>query len=47
MMPEGDIDILVLDDNRFSISEITEVKSLFWNQFGEQQLDIVCFSEFP
>ncbi len=40
----GDIDLLVLADRRLSFDEKFAVKLAFYQQFGEQKIDIISFS---
>ncbi|MEZ5671827.1 MAG: nucleotidyltransferase domain-containing protein [Thiotrichaceae bacterium] len=40
----GDIDILVLADRTLSFQEKIAVKLAFYQQFGEQKIDIVSFT---
>jgi len=40
----GDIDILVLADRTLSFQEKFVVKLAFYQQFGEQKIDIVSFT---
>jgi uncharacterized protein len=40
----GDVDILVLSDPKLSWDEAGEVRRRFWERFGFQKLDLVCFS---
>ncbi|MFT6867093.1 MAG: putative nucleotidyltransferase [Cyclobacteriaceae bacterium] len=39
----GDIDVLVLDDVKFSLKDKLDFKRKFYNQFGEQKLDLITF----
>ncbi len=40
----GDIDILILDNQPLSVSEKSKILMNFWNKFGEQKVDLVCFT---
>lgn len=40
----GDIDLLVLADRRLSFDEKFAVKLAFYQQFGEQKIDIISFT---
>ena len=40
----GDIDILVIGENRLTGQEKRDIKIAFYKKFGEQKLDIVSFS---
>ena len=37
----GDIDILILADRKLSLKEKLGIKRTFWNEFGEQKLDLI------
>ncbi len=39
----GDVDILVLSDPKLSWDEGSQVRRRFWDRFGFQKLDLVCF----
>jgi len=39
----GDIDILVLGTRRLTLDEKLDIKRGFYDQFGEQKLDLVSF----
>ena len=40
----GDVDILVLSDPKLTWEEAGRIRRRFWEQFGFQKLDLVCFS---
>ena len=40
----GDVDILVLSDPKLTWEETARLRRRFWEQFGFQKLDLVCFS---
>ena len=40
----GDIDILVLSNPKLDWEEAAQIRRRFWEQFGFQKLDLVCFS---
>lgn len=40
----GDVDILVLSEPKFSQEETARLRRRFWERFGFQKLDLVCFS---
>jgi predicted nucleotidyltransferase len=40
----GDVDILVLSEPRLTWEEAARVRRRFWDRFGFQKLDLVCFS---
>ncbi len=40
----GDIDILIIDNQPLSVSEKSNILMSFWNKFGEQKVDLVCFA---
>ncbi len=40
----GDVDILVLSHPKLNWEEATQIRRRFWEQFGFQKLDLVCFS---
>jgi predicted nucleotidyltransferase len=40
----GDVDILVLSNPKLNWEEIAHIRRRFWEQFGFQKLDLVCFS---
>lgn len=40
----GDVDILVLSEPRLTWEETARIRRRFWEQFGFQKLDVVCFS---
>jgi predicted nucleotidyltransferase len=40
----GDIDILILDSKKLTLEEMTEIEKSFWSVFGEQKIDLVCFT---
>ena len=40
----GDIDILILDDKKLEIKELVKIERSFWAVFGEQKIDLVCFT---
>lgn len=37
----GDIDLLIIGDRHLTIKEKTDFKAAFWQQFGEQKIDLV------
>lgn len=39
----GDVDILVLCDPRLTWEEMSGIRRRFWDRFGFQKLDLVCF----
>lgn len=39
-----DVDILVLSNPKLSWEEASRIRRRFWEQFGFQKLDLVCFS---
>ena len=39
----GDIDILVISNEKLSWQEIANVQIAFWKAFGEQKIDIVSY----
>ena len=40
----GDVDILVLSNPKLNWEEAARIRRRFWEQFGFQKLDLVCFS---
>lgn len=40
----GDVDILVLSNPKLTWEEAAHIRRRFWEQFGFQKLDLVCFS---
>jgi len=40
----GDIDILILSDNKIDFDKIMKLRIKFYEKFGEQKLDIVNFT---
>ena len=40
----GDVDILVLSTPKLNWEEAAHIRRRFWEQFGFQKLDLVCFS---
>jgi predicted nucleotidyltransferase len=40
----GDVDILILSNPKLNWEEIAHIRRRFWEQFGFQKLDLVCFS---
>jgi predicted nucleotidyltransferase len=40
----GDVDILVLSNPKLNWEEEARIRRRFWDQFGFQKLDLVCFS---
>ena len=40
----GDVDILVLSDPKLNSEETARIRRCFWEQFGFQKLDLICFS---
>ena len=40
----GDVDILVLSNPKLNWDEVSQIRRRFWEQFGFQKLDLVCFS---
>ena len=40
----GDLDILVLSDPKLNWEETARIRRRFWEQFGFQKLDLICFS---
>jgi predicted nucleotidyltransferase len=40
----GDVDILVLSEPRLTWEETARIRRRFWEEFGFQKLDLVCFS---
>jgi len=40
----GDVDILVLCNPTLTWEETSRIRRRFWEQFGFQKLDLVCFS---
>ena len=40
----GDVDILVLSSPKLSWEETARIRRRFWDKFGFQKLDLVCFS---
>ena len=40
----GDVDILVLSHPKLNWEEAALIRRRFWEQFGFQKLDLVCFS---
>jgi len=40
----GDVDILVLSDPKLNWEETARIRQRFWDQFGFQKLDLICFS---
>jgi predicted nucleotidyltransferase len=40
----GDMDILVLSQPKLNREEAAQIRRRFWQQFGFQKLDLVCFS---
>lgn len=40
----GDIDILILDETSLSISEKVQIERTYWKKYGEQKIDLICFS---
>jgi uncharacterized protein len=41
----GDIDVLVIADNKLTGQQKRDLKIAFYKRFGEQKIDIVCFDE--
>ena len=40
----GDVDILVLSEPKLSWNEAADIRRRFWERFGFQKVDLVCFS---
>lgn len=40
----GDIDILLLTDNKLEFRDVSKMRSVFHRTFGEQKIDIVNFT---
>ena len=40
----GDIDVLILSEEKLSFSEISKMRVSFYKSFGEQKIDIVNFT---
>jgi hypothetical protein len=40
----GDVDILVLSNPKLNWQEVAQIRRRFWERFGFQKLDLVCFS---
>lgn len=40
----GDIDILVIGQNKLSNQQVRELKIAFYKRFGEQKIDIVSYT---
>lgn len=40
----GDIDILILSENKLPLSDKMKIKRKFYQNFGEQKLDLVSFT---
>lgn len=40
----GDIDILIITAHQLTTREKSNLLMQFWNKFGEQRLDLVCFT---
>lgn len=40
----GDIDIMILSHKKLSWKEKAKIRQQFFKKFGEQKIDIVCFS---
>lgn len=41
----GDIDILVLSDNKLHHTDLFKMKQLFFSKFGEQKMDVISFTK--
>jgi predicted nucleotidyltransferase len=41
----GDIDILILSEEKINLEKIIQLKVKFYKQFGEQKIDIVNFTK--
>lgn len=41
----GDIDILVIGDDKLTFQQIRDIKISFYKKFGEQKIDIVTYKQ--
>jgi len=41
----GDVDIIIVGKRKLTIKEKLKIKRAFWNEFGEQKLDLISTTE--